>query len=301
MIILEFKPVTLEQKPLFESYISKSHQRGSECAFSNLFVWRDCYHIYWAQAYDFLLLKVKRNGVDFYIQPFGGKDEDLPKLMEDLLAEHGGEPFEMHGIYDFTKERFEKIFPKMEFEDDRDNWDYVYLREKLANMSGRKLHGQKNHYNAFVKAHPDFIYETINNDNMIECLNFGEQWCDDHMEEDPSLAEEKMAIQQAFLNWEQLDLRGGCIRFDGKVQAFSIGKKINEDTAVLHVEKADHNVRGLYTAITKEFAAHEWDDVVYLNREEDMGHPGLRTAKEALHPEMMIKKYNVIVSKDNIK
>ena len=75
---------------LFESYISKSHQIGSEWAFSNLFIWRDCYHIYWCVAHDFLLLKVKRNNVDFYIQPFGGRDEDLPRLMLELKDEHHG-------------------------------------------------------------------------------------------------------------------------------------------------------------------------------------------------------------------
>lgn len=285
----------MAQKPLFESYISKSHQNGSECAFSNLFVWRDCYHIYWCVAHDFLLLKVKRNNVDFYIQPFGGRDEDLPRLMQELKEEHRGKPFEMHGIYDFTKERFERVMPGLTYEEDRDNWDYVYLQEKLATLSGRKLHGQKNHYNAFVKAHPDFVYEPITMDNMMECLNFGERWCDEHMAEDPSLLCEKYAIQEAFLSFEQLELRGGAIRFDGKIQAFSFGKKINDDTAVLHVEKARHDVRGLYTAITKEFAAHAWTDVKYLNREEDMGHPGLREAKQALHPEFMVKKYNVII------
>ena len=187
------------------------------------------------------------------------------------------------------------MMPGLTYEEDRDNWDYVYLQEKLATLSGRKLHGQKNHYNAFVKAHPDFVYEPITMDNMMECLNFGERWCDEHMSEDPSLLCEKYAIQEAFLSFEQLELRGGAIRFDGKIQAFSFGKKINEDTAVLHVEKARHDVRGLYTAITKEFAAHAWTDVKYLNREEDMGHPGLREAKMALHPEFMVKKYNVII------
>ena len=290
--ILEFQKVTLAQKPLFESYISKSHQRGSECAFSNNYVWRDCYHIYWCVAHDFLLYKVRRGGVDFYLQPFGGKDEDLPRLIEEIRESNGG-PFEMHGIYDFTKERFERVMPGLEFEEDRDNWDYVYLREKLATLSGRKLHGQKNHYNAFCKAHPEFTYEPITFANMRECLELGEKWCNEHKAEDPSLECELYAIQQAFLSFEQLELRGGAIRFDGKIQAFSFGKKINEDTAVLHVEKADHNVRGLYTAITKEFAAHAWDDVIYLNREEDMGIPGLRSAKEALHPEFMVKKYNV--------
>ena len=115
------------------------------------------------------------------------------------------------------------------------------------------------------------------------------------MHEDSSLLCEKYAIQEAFLSFEQLELRGGAIRFDGKIQAFSFGKKINDETAVLHVEKANHDVRGLYTAITKEFAAHAWTDVKYLNREEDMGKPGLRAAKEALHPEFMVKKYNVII------
>lgn len=295
LIILEFKEVTLAQKPLFEAYISASHQRGSECAFSNLFIWRDCYHIYWCQAYDFLLLKVKRNNVDFYIQPFGGRDEDLPKLMKDLVAEHGGQPFAMHGIYDFTKERFEKMLPGLTYEDDRDNWDYVYLREKLATLSGRKLHGQKNHYNAFAKAHPGYTYEPITIDNMAECMDFAEEWCNQRMAEDPSVAEEKRAIQQAFLSFEALGLRGGALRHEGRLLAISYGKKINEDTAVIHVEKALPGVRGLYTAMTKEFAAHAWQDVTYLNREEDMGHEGLRTAKEALHPEFMIKKYNVII------
>ncbi len=280
---------------MFESYISKSHQRGSECAFSNLFVWRDCYNIFWCVARDFLLLKVRRNNVDFYIQPFGGKDEDLPLLMQELKEANQGRPFEMHGIYDFTRERFERVMPGLEYIEDRDNWDYVYLQEKLATLGGRKLHGQKNHYNAFVKAHPDYVYEPITLDNMAECLDFGERWCDERVAEDPSLADEKRAIQQAFISFDQLELRGGAIRFDGEIKAFSFGKKINEDTAVLHVEKAVHGVRGLYTAMTKEFAAHAWTDVKYLNREEDMGHEGLRQAKEALHPEFMVKKYNVII------
>lgn len=284
----------MAQKSLFERYLSKSYQRASECAFSNLFVWRDCYHIFWCIVHDFLLVKVKRNDVDFYIQPFGGRDEDLPLLIEELKKENKGSPFEMHGIYDYTRERFERVMPGLEFLDDRDNWDYVYLRDKLATMSGRKLHGQKNHYNAFVREHPDYTYEPITLENMLECLNYGERWCEEHMAQDPTLLCEKFAIQEAFLSFEPLELRGGAIRFDGKIQAFSFGKKINSDTAVLHVEKADHNVRGLYTAITKEFAAHAWEDVKYLNREEDMGHPGLREAKIALHPEYLIKKYTVI-------
>lgn len=258
-------------------------------------MWRDCYNIFWCIEHDFLLVKVKRNDIDFYLHPFGGKPEDFPKIIDEIKAYSKGEPFEIHGIYEAEKERLEKYLPDVEFIEDRDNWDYVYLREKLATLSGRKYHGQKNHYNAFKKANPDYVYEPITEANIAECLAFGEKWCDDRVHEDPSLVCEKYAIAQAFNNFAALELRGGAIRINGKIEAFSFGKKINDDTAVLHVEKANHEIRGLYTAINKEFAANAWSDVTYLNREEDMGHEGLRRAKESYHPEFMVKKYSIII------
>lgn len=295
--MLEFKKVTLDVRPLFENYISVSGQRGSECAFSNHYVWRDCYNIYWCEAHGFLLLKVKRHGLDFYLQPMGGRDEDLPLIMELLLEEHAGKPYEMHGIYEAGKERLERCCPGLEFTDDRDNWDYIYLRERLETLSGRSLHGQKNHFNAFVKAHPDYTYEPITEANLAECLAFGEAWCDQRSRIDVTDSEEKLALQEACKDFRALDLRGGAIRYDGKIQAFSMGKKINEDTAVLHFEKAVIGERGLYQAICKEFAHHAWQDVVYLNREEDMGLPGLRKAKQDLKPFMLWEKYNIVYGK----
>lgn len=227
------------------------------------------------------------------MQPFGAKDEDIPAIMEELLEANNGEPFSMHGIYEDTKARFEKIFPGIEFEEDRDNWDYVYLREKIQSLGGRKLHGQKNHYNAFVKAHPDYIYEPVTKENLAECLAFAEVWCDERSLTDSSDAEEKLAIQRACQGFEQMGMRGGIIRFDGKIQAFSMGMKVNDEAAILHFEKATPGVRGLYPAICKEFALNAWQDVKYLNREEDMGLPGLRKAKQDLNPEFLWKKYNI--------
>lgn len=293
MKILIFNEVRLTDKPLFDSYLSQPERRGSECAFSNLFVWRDCYHIYWCRYLDFLLVRVKRKDVDFFLQPFGGRDEDLPQVLE-AIKDYEGHSFEMHGIYEDTKERFARVLPGLEFTEDRDNWDYVYLQEKLATLSGRKLHGQKNHYNAFCKAYPQHVYEPITEQNLSECMSFAAAWCDWRALDDPSIGEERLAIHQGLENFAALGLRGGLIRIDGRVQAFSFGSKINEDTAVLHVEKANPAVRGLYTAICKEFAHNAWADVKYLNREEDMGHEGLRTAKLALHPEFMVQKYNLL-------
>ena len=138
------------------------------------------------------------------------------------------------------------------------------------------------------------VYEPIGPDNYEECKAFGDEWCEKRVGEDESLRCEQCAIHEAIDNFEALGLRGGAIRVNGKIEAFSFGKKINDDTAVLHVEKANPDIRGIYAAINKEFAEHAWGDVVYLNREEDMGHEGLRTAKESYHPEFMIKKYSSV-------
>jgi len=94
---------------------------------------------------------------------------------------------------------------------------------------------------------------------------------------------------------EVLGIKGGLIRINGQVEAFSFGEKINKETAVVHVEKANPNIRGLYTAINMLFAQNVFPEVTYLNREEDMGKEGLRTAKESYHPEFMVEKYNIVV------
>ena len=81
---------------------------------------------------------------------------------------------EAHGFLVLKVKRNEKAFPDLEITDDRDNWDYVYLQQNLATLAGRKYHGKKNHCNAFVKEHPDYVYEEMNRSNIEECLAFGD-------------------------------------------------------------------------------------------------------------------------------
>lgn len=236
------------------------------------------------------------HGVNFLLPPFGGRDEDLPEVLTALKEYFQGKPFEFHGIYEETVERFKRAIPEItDFADDRDNWDYVYLREKLATLSGRKYHSKKNHVNAFKKEYPDYVYEAINETNKAECISFAEKWCEHRESEDPSIKCEFCAIKEALNNMEALGIKGGLIRLNGKVEAFSFGEPLNKDTVVVHVEKANPDIRGLYAIINMEFAAQAFPEAIYLNREEDMGKEGLRKAKESYNPEFMVKKYNTII------
>lgn len=78
----------------------------------------------------------------------------------------------------------------------------------------------------------------------------------------------------------------------GRIIAFTFGEQLNENTAVVHVEKADPNIRGAYPAINQAYVSSCWQDMMYINREEDMGHDGLRKAKESYKPEKLIEKFN---------
>lgn len=102
-----------------------------------------------------------------------------------------------------------------------------------------------------------------------------------------------MVVKEAFSHYEALGVKGGAILIDGKVGAFSLGEKLNKDTFVVHIEKANPRIPGLYAAINQEFARNEGAAFSYINREQDLGDEGLRIAKQSYHPSFMIRKYKV--------
>lgn len=101
----------------------------------------------------------------------------------------------------------------------------------------------------------------------------------------------KKAIREALDYFDQLDFIGAVIRINGQIEAFTMGEKINRDTVVIHVEKANGMINGLYGAINQEFLLHQWPDVAFVNREEDTGDEGLRKAKLSYYPVDLVKKY----------
>jgi hypothetical protein len=77
------------------------------------------------------------------------------------------------------------------------------------------------------------------------------------------------------------------------VRAFAIGERLNGDTAVCHFEKADHFMEGLSQLVNREFCRLLFSDCTYVNREQDLGEPGLRNAKLSYHPVELVKKYRM--------
>ena len=176
--------------------------------------------------------------------------------------------------------------------------DYIYDADKLRQLSGKALHGKRNHYNQFCRTYPEFEYRPISPSDEEDALAIVKSWCDEKNVDCMNLCEsDYRAIRRLFHDMPELDVRGGSIRIGGKMVAFALGSFIRDDTAVIHFEKAESNYVGLYAAINKLVLEHAFPDATWVNREEDMGMLGLRKAKESYGPVRMIPKYEALLTR----
>ena len=289
-------------KPTFDKYFGSRYCENSGYTFTNFFMLRKMRDYRWAIEDDVLYIFSSNEEIFAAWQPIGAPDK-----MQDAITKILRVAEENCGDRKFMFALVEKIFAdeleryphaKFNITAERDRFDYVYLAQDLINLSGRKFHRKKNHLNAFKKEYPDAKYLPITEEIIPKCREELNIWYETHKRDDNSyIFYEQAAIHEIFDHFDAFKLRGGAILLDNRVVAFTFGEKLNSDTVVIHVEKADPNIRGIYVAINQNFVAHEWADMIYINREEDMGIEGLRKAKESYRPVKMIEKYNATLSK----
>lgn len=289
---IEFKRPELEDKVLLESYFKKYPSRSCERTFVNVYLWSRFYHVTYAVIENAIVFKSEDEGLAF-AYPVGAP-EDVQRALEFLMkySEERGQEF---CLYSMTAEHFaqlENMFPgEFQIEYHRDQADYVYESEKLATLSGRKLHGKRNHINKFKEEHENWKYETLTEENLEECFQMALKWRNDNgCEEDEEKNAEMCVTLNSLRLFRELELTGGLLRIDGEIVAFTIGEQMCEDTFVVHIEKAFADIQGAYPMINQQFVAHECQKYLYINREEDLGEEGLRKAKLSYRPVFLVEK-----------
>lgn len=103
-----------------------------------------------------------------------------------------------------------------------------------------------------------------------------------------------MGLDKIFENFTLLNIKGGLLKIENKVIAYTLGEELTKDMFVIHVEKADEEYSGSYQAINAIFLEKECLEYKYVNREDDSGVLGIKKAKESYHPVEMQKKYKII-------
>lgn len=297
-MIIELHALTKADKPLLDHYLHSRYYENAHFNFTNFYMWREPFNLQIGEQDGVLYLGCADGQKAWFLQPFG-PEEKMPQAVANIVEHCQAEGREVHfmGLEQSFADWLAAL-PDYHFTlaGNRDESDYVYLAEKLATLSGRKLHAKKNHLNAFHKLYPQAEYLPITEEIIPACKQELDSWyrlrTATTEPDNPFIAAERQGIIEVLDDYAFFGVEGGAMRVDGRIVAFTFGEQLNTDTAVVHVEKADPNMRGAFTAINQAYVANVWQNrVTYINREEDMGLAGLRHAKESYKPVKMIEKF----------
>ena len=291
----QFRPIQLEDRDFIQEILWKYQPQTSELTFTNLFIWHLHYGLQWAIYRDWLLVLCTLDANSFYaLQPIGPPSRlEVARMLLQWLREKKGE--EEPRIERADQRLISEIndAKNLLIEPIRDHFDYVYRSEDLIQLAGRKYHSKRNHISKFLNSY-SYTYAPLNEDHLDACLELTEGWCQlRRCEDDLNLLGEWEAVREALVNFRALKVQGGVILIDNKVEAFALGELLNNQTAVVHIEKANPEIPSLYTVINQQFCENSWQDVPYVNREQDLGEPGLRKAKLSYYPDHLVEKFRI--------
>ena len=291
-----FKLIDIESKNVIEKYINLVDYEACEYCFTTLYMWKDLYNIKYYQEEKFIIISGEYGGEFFFIQPLASKDniKYAMKFILNFFKENNKKLILKAITKDFI-DYIENEYPnKFNYIEDRDNFDYIYEGESLRTLTGKKNQKKRNHLNYFLKEYDNTEYKVLNESNFNECIELLDSWMD-NKEIGNELETEKKAIEKIFKNYKHLKdkIKVGGIYIDNKLQAFSIGEMLTDDMALIHIEKANQDIRGLYQYINQQFIVNEFNEAKLINREEDLGIEGLRKAKLSYHPIKFTEKYTI--------
>ncbi len=291
--MIDFQPVTLEKKQLYQQFLFDGKARGCEFSFANLFLWG---RQRGAVVHDHLVLFSQYNRRSVYPFPAGTGDKRgvLEAIMED--ARQRGITCRLTGLNQEDMELVEQIFPgHFRFHCDRDFYDYVYDINDLADLKGKKYQKKRNHYNRFRDRFPYYQVKPLDASNLAAAKQMIASWYETRLREDPQgdYHMEQVALKKALEHFQALEMEGLVLLDGDTVLAVTLGSRLSNDTFDIHFEKARPEAEGAYAAINCEFARYlreKFPELRYLNREDDMGLEGLRKAKLSYYPHHLVEK-----------
>ena len=301
---MTFHPLTLFDRKAMQAVTLHSGRRNCNYTFANLVGWQFWYYTEVCVLENAVVLRYTFNGQRAYM--VCTSEELSLQLIEALFDDSDGD-LTLIGHEDSQVAQLSTIKVPLasgrgvrgeaspfsiSVEPVRDQYDYIYRRTDLATLHGRHLDAKRNHINRFRAEHPDFEYRPLAPEFFDECRRLTEIWQEEKDASD-TIDVEKHVMETIFSNWDALGMTGGSIFVDGRMVAFTYGSAVTTDTLDVCVEKADRHVEGAFAIINQQFAEHLPEQYIYLNREEDMGIPGLRQAKLSYHPEILLT-YNVV-------
>jgi len=294
MICLDdFHPLSLDDKPLFDEVYRQYPPVHSDYVFTTMISWMHYAHYHMCHHQQHILLYTTINESIRFRPPLGPPDKQVLYDVIQLSLKEGN-PDTPFGMIDAQQQNvIGSFYPTLSFEPHPDYFDYVYTTQDLVALEGSPYRKIRNRLNKFINT-CSYTTEVLSEKNLDEVLAFLKRWC---LWKDcashPFLKHERQAILYAMNHYIHLGLQGLCIRVNDAIEAVAVYEQMNPSTAVIHFEKGSPDYDGIYKAINWETAKQLQDDVQFLNRESDMGEPGLRRAKQSYRPHHQEEVYHV--------
>ena len=298
---MKFKEITIDSIKELQPYFDLVDYEACEYCFNTLYMWQHLYKTGYYIGDGFAVIVAEYEGNTFSILPLA-KKEDMPRVIKFVIDYFEKEQKKIYfrgitkEVVDYLKENYPD---KFDYTEERDLFDYVYDGDSMRELKGRKNVKKRNHINYFLKEYEGrFEYRLLDENDFDACLKLVEEWTSNKEENgqvDEEMEEELIGIKKLFNSFpvikDKLKIAG--IFIDGKLEAFTMGEYLNPNMALIHIEKANPSIRGLYPYINQQFLVKEFSDVEFVNREEDLGIEGLRKAKLSYHPVKFVEKYTV--------
>jgi len=280
----EFKNVGLEDRDIIQSFIDRHPAEVCEMNFGNIFIWRNFDH----PRFTFIngnlcLLSEPPDEPPYFLQPIGGGN--IPETIRTCLSVAP----RLSRIPASFASRYCLGF---QCAPDRNNFDYVYETRNLIELKGKKYDGKRNRIRKFERDHV-YRYSKLTPDHLPACRRLFEEWFREKDATNSMIGAQKDAIQEALTHFEALKLAGGAIEVENAIAAFSIGEQLLPDTAVIHIEIVNPRYDGLSQLTNRESIKNEWAAFPFINREQDIGIPGLRRAKTSYYPHHLVEKFDI--------
>lgn len=274
--------IDVNSLPLIQKYLERFPPEYCEHNIVNLFCWAEIYQYQWFCFRERLMNYDSRNNI--LMMPPGPdlSPEDLYAVAHDMM-----DAGLCASIGLVTKSYLRDnpgIRNYFHVEEDRDSAEYIYRTESLIQLNTKKLHKKKNLVSQFHRRYPDHRVRPVTREMTGKIQGFAKDLVYANEPVADSLKEEIEAIEKAFRHWDLLGLEGLVLYVEDHIAAFSIFSPLSRNTVNIHFEKANIAYKGAAQVINQETAIYLQDRFAFINREQDLGVPGLRQAKLSYEP-----------------
>ena len=287
-----FQELGIEGQNEYRARFSRCQQKCSDYSFTNLWSWRRIYGLTWSFDSTLVWLKQTRKETAYWapVGDWGSVDWKEAVRVLDRPAKLTRVPERLMVI--LRSELGEGAVVS----ESRNHWDYVYSVQELIDLPGVRFQKKRQLLELFRREN-EYEYVPLDEVTLEQAVDLQSEWCAwrdcDHSE---ALLEENGAIMNTFVDWPALTgVFGGGLLVDGRMVAYTVGERLDEQTLLIHYEKAAPDAPGAYQAINHLFLREEGEEFQYVNREQDLGEEGLRKSKLSYNPMFFLKKYEIVI------